>query len=134
YYYISQQKFHEALQQLIKGSDIPPGSPVIFCKWQTMGHSAPRVMHALKNQSRWRPTSDIDLTQPEERWSNLQPRQPHWFVLTDDFVGSGQTLASLCSSPDQPLPRLLAKCPVSEIMSWFSGPCCCHNGRHCDGR
>src|SRR5262249_39206038 len=27
-----------------------------------------------------------------------------------------------------------AKCPVSEIMSWFSGLCCCHNGRHCDGR
>jgi hypothetical protein len=41
YYYISQQKFHEALQRLIKGSDIPPGSPVIFCKWQAMGHSAP---------------------------------------------------------------------------------------------
>src|SRR6266446_4845594 len=28
----------------------------------------------------------------------------------------------------------MTKCPVSEIISWFSGPGCCHNGRHCDGR
>jgi len=115
YYYIGAQKFHDALQTLIERSGIPPGSPVIFCKWQAMGHSAPRVMHALKNQSRWRPSTDIDLTQLEKTWPSLPPQQPHWFILADDVVGSGKTLTSFCSSPGNPLLRLLAKYPKARV-------------------
>jgi hypothetical protein len=114
-YYIGVRQFHDALSILITQSGIPAGSAVTFCRWQGMGRSAPRVMHAIRNQARWKSQgSDIDLEDRPDRWPK-SGSESRWFVLADDFVGSGKTLSALASGPGAPLPELLARYPGSGV-------------------
>lgn len=79
-----------------------------------MGRSAPSIAHELKNQARWRLIGEIDLDDDEHRWMNFSPPGSHFFVLADDFIGSGRTLRRLLADEEAPLPLLLSRHPKSE--------------------
>jgi hypothetical protein len=112
-YYLSQRSYFEALQQLIRDSQIGTQDRVVFCKWQRIGTSAPSVAHDLKNLAHWSVVGDMDLGLPEEAWPP-ELQRTRWFVFADDFVGSGRTLAGLVSEKLGRLPRILEKYPAAE--------------------
>lgn len=116
-YYVGARQFHDSLKLLIDRSEIPLGDQVTFCKWQQMGKSGPRLANALKNQAGWRISKlDIDLDKPESTWPVLSSQESKWFILADDFVGSGNSLACLWRSPKAPFRRLLHRYTRSRAL------------------
>ncbi len=115
-YYIGQREFYDIVNNLIANTGIQRNSTVVFCRWQGMGHSAPRLAHVLKNMAKWKLTVDLDLDKPEKEWPSLIANVDHYFILADDFVGSGKTLVSLSASTSAGLPRLLTKYPESKAL------------------
>jgi hypothetical protein len=124
-YYVSVNLFHEALDDLIGRSGIPRGSSVVFCRWQRLGESAERVAHSIKNQAGWRVQAELDLRQPLNSWPKLSAREARWFVVADDFIGSGRTACELFASPEKLIPRVLDRYPHSQakvlVVAGFEG-------------
>ena len=114
-YYLSMGAFYEALERLIRESGVPEADRVAFLKWQHLGQSAPAIAHDLKNQARWRIVGEIDLDQDERLWPDLTSEQPRWFILADDFVGSGTTMTKLFSDKRTGFLKLLHVYPESEV-------------------
>lgn len=111
-YYVGSASFHGGLNTLIRKSNIPKGSRVSFCRWQSMGQSAPRLAHALKNQAGWRADVEIDL-EHEARWP---AGEIEWIIIADDFVGSGNRLSSISEGPRSRLDALLSRYPRAQVM------------------
>jgi len=114
-YYVSNEAYFDALNDLIQGSGVPPNSRVVFCKWQHTGASAPAVAHDLKNQANWKVLGEIDLDQPSSSWPTFAGPEPAWFVLADDFVGSGGTLATFFANKSDGLSALLEKYRLAKV-------------------
>ena len=93
-YFIGQDEYYRALNRLVEESQVPVSQVVSFCKWQPLGRSAPHMAHDIKNCSRWKVGSDIDLSLPATSWPQMPVGNPA-FILSDDFVGSGLTLSRL---------------------------------------
>ena len=115
HYYMSQQKYHDALADLILRSGIHRGSPVVFCRWQSLGGSADRVANIIKNQAQWRTKHEVDLRQPPKLWPRIPPQEAKFFVLADDFVGTGETLSSLFPPKTQSIRHLLEQYPDAQV-------------------
>jgi hypothetical protein len=115
-YYVGIQRYHESLDSLIHRSGIPDNGEVVFCRWQALGKSADRVANILKNQAGWKVHADLDLRQPVNSWPSLSEKEAYWFVLADDFIGSGTTVGSLFGSPESPIPRLLGRYPRARLI------------------
>ena len=115
-YYIGDSSYYEYINDLITGSGIRKGTRVVFCKWQYMGASAPAVAHDLKTQANWKVMGEIDLDQPRASWPAFSGADPEWFVLADDFVGSGGTLAKLFSNKHGGISELLKKYSAAKVL------------------
>lgn len=108
-YYITPTSYFEHIEYLIKKSEIPSKSNVIFCKWQHYGSSAPRITHEIKNFAQWKNTiGDIDLTKEPACTLPLLNDTNISFILADDFVGTGKTLCTLLET-ESPLIKILNK-------------------------
>lgn len=114
YYFIGQSDFYRILGDLIGRSGIPAGHPVVFCRAEPLGKSSPRVAHAIKNQARWRPSTDIDLSGDPRNWASLRSLGVRHMILADDFVGSGTTLSKLFLQ-NAPLASLLQANPEASL-------------------
>ena len=114
-YYFGADLYFSAIDTLIKNSGIREGSRVVFCRWQHMGASAPTVAHDLKNQGRWNVLGEINLDEPVGSWPTFVRPEPDYFVLADDFVGSGETLAKLFRREPKWAPGLLQDYKSSEL-------------------
>ena len=112
HYYIGDGRYYSALEELASLSGIPPGEEVVFCRWQHLGRSAPHIAHDLKNIARWKITAEVDLEQANE-WS--QVKNAKWFVLVDDFVGSGRTISSFLGIIQEALPTILESSPQGKF-------------------
>jgi hypothetical protein len=113
HYYIGTTKYFEALDDLIVRSGVIRKDAVVFCKWQHLGKSAPRVAHNIHNQGRWKVTGEIDLDGKESDWPKLTEHGCSWVIIADDFVGSGRTISQLVKSPSV-IGRILAKYPLDQ--------------------
>ena len=105
-FYISQSDVYSAVQRLIDQSGIPQGTSVVFCRWQPLGRSSERVAHILKNQANWRVKYELDLRKPDSWPPNLQDA---WFVIADDFVGTGNTFGDIVKDETAPLKMLASR-------------------------
>jgi hypothetical protein len=116
-YFINDREYFTAVSELINRSGISSGSRVVFCKWQSEGQSGPRVANQFKNRAHWciDRGCEIDLTRDEADWPQLDANATYQFVLVDDFVGSGRTIAALFVGEDAPVRRLLAKLPHARL-------------------
>ncbi len=92
-YYISSARYFQSIRQLVTISDIPFRARVVFCKWQKIGKSSPKITNDLKTLARWGIVGEIDLDHSSESWPPRLSCQS--FIVADDFVGSGDTLLSL---------------------------------------
>jgi hypothetical protein len=112
-YYISLRSYHEAVGTLVRESGIPRQANVSFCRWQSLGRSAPRIASDLKTRGRWTPAAEIDL----DFASEVPPSAPHpqWIVFADDFVGSGRMISRLVKVSAAPLIQLAERFPQSQI-------------------
>ena len=113
-YFIGHGEFHRILSDLIDRSGIPSGHPVVFCRAEPLGKSSPRVAHAVKNQARWRPAADIDLSGDSRNWPGLRSIGVRHIILADDFVGSGTTLSNLFLQ-DAPLVQVIRANPDASL-------------------
>ena len=111
-FYVSQSDIYSAVQRCIDNSGIPQGAQVVFCRWQPLGRSSERVAHILKNQANWRVKQDLDLWDPDSWSMNLQDA---WFVIADDFVGTGNTFTDIVKDEMAPLRRLASHFEHSKI-------------------
>jgi hypothetical protein len=115
-YYIGSKRFYIAIDELIRGTGISSGKNVVFCKWQKLGDSAERITHIIKNQAGWKNDREINLlaeiNKQTKRW-RISPR--YKFIIADDFVGTGKTLASLLTQQSSPIIKLLEKFPNAEL-------------------
>lgn len=108
HYFISVQEYFAGVSNLCQQSDPFMRGTVSFCKWQPTGKSSPHFAHELKNHARWRIVDDVDLAADPATWP--QYRSSPTFILADDFVGTGQTLASLTKGGTRsPLAQLASK-------------------------
>lgn len=115
-YYTGAEKYYRSIQFLIRQSNIPQGATVTFCKWEGLGKSGPRVAHTLKNQAGWKVARfEVDLSMPNYMWPKLTVEEAQWFILADDFVGSGETLARLWRPKTAPIRQLLDRYPRSRM-------------------
>jgi hypothetical protein len=112
-FFITKRRYFGALQELIVKSGLT-SQEVVFCNWQSLGRSGPRVAHEIKNQAGWKVRHHLDLD--SKNWNSLQIDYPHQFVIADDFVGTGKTLAKLFRS-DKPGAgvRLLERFPKAHL-------------------
>jgi len=113
-YYISRQAFQRGIQELIRVAGIPLNARVVFCKWQSLGHSAPVVAHELKNRGQWTVAGEIDLPRDEMPTVFGDGDGIH-FVFADDFVGSGRTLSGLYEDKSNVLKKLIASYPSGHV-------------------
>jgi len=95
-YYISSRMYYMLIRNLIIELDIPRQSSIVFCKWQKIGKSSPKISNDLKTLAQWNIDGEIDLETSSENWPNV--KQHSSFIIADDFVGSGDTLMSLLSN------------------------------------
>lgn len=100
-YYVGGNRYFEALRGCAIQSGIPSGSRVCFCRSQELGKSGPRVTHELKNLANWKTDRELDLTLQAPNWEEVSHHR--WFVLADDFVGSGKTLHGIIEGAIKPL-------------------------------
>lgn len=92
-YYVDPTTYWSGMRELATASGIPDWSEVIFCRWQELGESAPRVQRDLKSVARWNVVGELDLDD-EESWSSCASNPNASVVLVDDFVGTGSQLLS----------------------------------------
>lgn len=114
-YFIGSNRYYSSLEDLKKKSGLTSGSRVVFCKWQPMGSSSPRVAHDLKNYLNLkRYKDDLDIMNSIQPWPEINPEYST-FLIVDDFIGSGKTLSALFSGDPSPVSRVLRKYPTCVI-------------------
>lgn len=118
HYYIGTNRYFEALERLIQETGVQSNDQVVFCRWQCLGRSAPRVAHDLKNQGHWRAAKELDLDADQEDWPNLAAgKKGLWIILADDFVGSGGTMSRLFHNPTgtSAIDKILRYFPTAKV-------------------
>jgi hypothetical protein len=115
-YYIGLRSFHTAIGKLIQDTRISSGKNVVFCKWQKIGDSAERITHIIKNQAGWKNDREINLlAEVHKQTKRWQISSEYKFIIADDFVGTGKTLASLLAQQSSPIIKLLEKFPKAKL-------------------
>jgi len=111
HYYIDAAAYWSGMRELVVATDTPDHSDVIFCRWQELGESAPRVQRDLKSVARWRVVGELDLDD-ESTWSLCDSHPGATVMLVDDFVGTGTQL--VCAT--RQLCRLAAAHPSTAFV------------------
>jgi hypothetical protein len=114
-YYVGHRALYGALHKLHVESAIPERSTVTFCQWQEPGRGSPHVAHDLKNMAFWRTSDEVDLRRDTSRWPERADIRPRWFIVADDFVGSGTSMASVICESNPNLASLLARYPQATL-------------------
>lgn len=115
-YYIGLQRFHLAIDELIQATGISSGENVVFCKWQKIGDSAERITHIIKKQAGWKNDREINLlAEVNKQIKRWRISSEYKFIIADDFVGTGKTLASLLAQQSSPIINLLGKFQNAQL-------------------
>ena len=58
---------------------------------------------------------ELDLNAYEWAWPSTRSVDSPWFIIADDFVGTGNTISKLMATPDAPLNRFIRKMPHAQL-------------------
>lgn len=94
-YVLTGPQFHGLVNDLVLRSGVPRGSCVALAEWQPFSKSGSVMAHRIKERGNWGRAVTLNLADEPSEWEKILPKKGLPVIVTDDFVGTGETISGL---------------------------------------